>query len=323
MRTDYCNKTKDFHRRYIIMKRFLTVFALSLAGLFCLPLFGCSVRFSADKYSDSDKYSTGNFTYNASEISRIELNWDSGSVSVSESDADSLSVSESGADLPDEKRLHYMQDGKTLRIQFCKSGFVGTFPLEAKKLRLEVPAGTELVINSASAPVELGSHTLRSLELYSTSGSVSTGSIHTNDTLLIDTTSGSIKTADLNAGGDLILHSTSGTIQTGNASAANTNVKTTSGSFRADSVDCLSFTVKSTSGSINAGLSGCDSADIECTSGSVRLRLLDGLGASVKHESTSGSFNSNDYTVKNGRYVFGSGKCRLEVRTTSGSLTIE
>lgn len=305
------------------MKRFFSILTTAFFGLTCMSLFGCSSHLGAGKYSHAEQYSAGNFTYNSKEISRVELNWDSGSVEISESDKETLSVSESGSNLSDAKKLHYWQDGSVLRIQFCKSGFAGTFPLGSKKLRLEIPAGIELVVKSVSAPVNLGEHSLRSLELNSTSGSVRTGNIRTAGDLFINTTSGSVDTANLAVDGTLTLHSTSGTVQTGRSAASNVRLKTTSGSIRADVLECTTVTANSTSGTIRLGLKECESASIDGTSGAVTMNFVDGLGASVGFRSTSGRFKCSDYGVSDGRYIFGDGRCKLDVHTISGSLTVE
>ena len=58
-------------------------------------------------------------------------------------------------------------------------------------------------------------------------------------------------------------------------------------------------------------------------SGAVRLTLLDGLGASIRFRSTSGSLHADHYNVSGENLVFGDGACRVRVDTTSGSLTVE
>ena len=103
------------------MKR---IIAVLLTGLLLLSAVGC-IRISCSApvmYSNADRYTAGDFTYDESKVKKVEIEWASGSVTLKNGKG-TLSVSESGAEsLPEAEKLHWWIDGTTLKIKFCKSG---------------------------------------------------------------------------------------------------------------------------------------------------------------------------------------------------------
>lgn len=282
------------------MKKILLLACLlTCCGMLCSGCFNVVV---AERYRDAEKYAVGDFTYAAASVRKVELRWTSGSVDILCSDAETLSVTESGS-LTDAQKLRWLLDGDVLRIEFCQSGYKGTFPPDAKRLTLEIPASVELDAKTVSAGLHLSDAALEKAEIQTTSGIVSVGSV-TAESIELESVSGAISAAALEAREEI-------------------EITTTSGAVAAESLRAPEIELDSVSGRVEAVLSACREADVKTVSGAVRLTLADGLGASVRYRTTSGSFHADGYSASGGEFVFGSGECAVRVKTTSGSLTVE
>ena len=319
------------------MKKALSLLlALVLAAALC----GCTVSISrAGRYPDAEKYTVGDFTFQAADVDEIVLSWVSGEARLVRSEAATLSVTEEApAGLPADALMHWYLDGRTLRIQYCASGYSGTIN-GLKRLTVEVPDGIALNAGVTSGDLILDSHALSAVNLGCTSGSVSVASL-TADSLNMGATSGSLAAAELAISGDLAASATSGTVSIDSLSAASATLSATSGTvsagevaltgglstaatsgaLRFGSVRAGTVSAGSTSGDIALGLASCDSADIAATSGTIAVRLLEGLGARVEFTTASGSLNGADGRVA--QLTFGDGSCPVTIATTSGDATV-
>ena len=324
------------------MKKVLTLTAL---GALCGALTGCvgfPDFFGGYRYANGAQYAVGDFEYAADAVSRVCIHWTSGTVELVRGEGETLSVSESGALLTDRQKLHWRIADGALHIEFAASGYVGRFPLGAKQLRVELPDGVELEVETVSAPMHMGALTLDTVKLGTTSGSVQIekltaeklklgsvsgaiqlGSVETREKLEIGTTSGAVKAESLHAA-KLKISTVSGKIELDEAATADDcEFSTTSGAIGASRLECAEVEAKTVSGSVALGLAVCADAEVKTTSGKVRLTLLDGLGATVDYDTTSGKFDCGDYRVSGGKPTFGDGACRVEVKTVSGGLIVE
>ena len=91
------------------MKRIASLtMAFAMLAFLMLGAGACSCGVSYyGTYADADKYSTGNFNYEAGMVTSVEINWVDGSIELIQSDASTLSVSESGGTLDAEEQMHY------------------------------------------------------------------------------------------------------------------------------------------------------------------------------------------------------------------------
>ena len=115
---------------------------------------GCRINLRST-YKNANKYTAGDFEYKASGVSRVEINWIDGNITIRQSGKDVLAVEENGKDLKNPQKLHWYLDGDTLMIQYCKSGYNGRIPSSSKDLTIEVPEGIELKINSVSSGIRV------------------------------------------------------------------------------------------------------------------------------------------------------------------------
>lgn len=326
------------------MKKLLVLLALAIAAVFtgCRKNnFSISNLTSTGTYPDSGKYTAGEFTYSASDVKEVALDWISGSVNIVKSEESTLRVYETDTGLTEDQKLHWYLEGDLLRIKFCKSGYTGIFPPNTKDLTLEIPDGIKLEASTVSAPVKMGSHSLIKAELSSTSGDYDIGSINA-EKIEIVTVSGNVGLSSAVLSETAKFGSTSGKIELGTVAAEELKVSSTSGGISVrsadikthigfsstssklslDSASCESLKFSTISGNITLGLSKCANAKLDTTSGNCTLSLPES-GAVIDFSSSSGDFIC-DKAVKNANknYVVGNGECEIKFNSTSGNLTV-
>lgn len=285
------------------MKKF---YICLLACILAAGMTGCVVTVnspSMNRYEEAEKYASGNFSYAAQGITRVEADWVAGNITVVQSEDGTLKVEETG-ELTEKQRLHWLLEDGVLKIQYCASGYTGTFPAKGKALTLEVPVGIDLSIDSVSGQISLGDGSFGALNLDTTSGKIDFDTVRA-EVCKLDTVSGDIM-------GDTLL------------CEKRLKADTTSGRVDMDWLEASEAEVETVSGSIDIKLCRGQEAEIQSTSGSITLILGETLGgAAISFESASGSFHGDGYKVESGRYVFGDGTCRIEAETVSGSLTVK
>ncbi len=256
-------------------------------------------------YDNASLYSVGDFTYNISDVDKVEVDWVLGSVEVIESSEATLSVSENGANtLPNDQKLHWRLDGRTLKIKFWKSGYSTKDDVATKKdLVLEIPAGIVLDIETVSASIRAQSSlTMREVDFETVSGNINCGNVSCVGSAEFETTSGKIEL------GDII--------------ATEIDVQTTSGSIVFNAKRATEVEVETTSGNCTIVIEEVPSVEIESVSAKVSVTISN--GANVSFSTVSGDLiTAKEYTKNNKNYVFGDGACRIEVETTSGDLEIQ
>lgn len=288
--------------------------SLSLALLLCtLLLSGCGLRslpfpgLSAFHYEHPEKYTVGGASF-TDRVERVEVNWLSGSVTVSAHKGNEFRFSEkANRSLTDDLSMHYWLDGSTLRIQFCRSGEWNLNGLE-KELTLQLPERLleRLEVDTVSARISLENLTVEALELDTVSGGLRLRDCRVTDRVRTDTTSGSVKAELTGALREWKADSVSGSVELTVPEVQMFDVNTTSGS------------VKLTAEKAPKDL------DVESVSGSVTLHLPSDADFTLDFDTVSGSFSSDlACKTEGGRHIFGKGTGEYSVDTTSGSLWIE
>ncbi len=283
-------------------KKFIALFAAVSALTVTLSVFaGCEDRnvFNGqtryDAYADAESYKTGNFTYNAEEITSVEIDWVNQKISVRETSGDVFNVYETDAGLSDEEKMRYiMKDGK-LTIKYWKSGHIGIPPVNAKRLTVEVPKSVELTVSAISAFIDVEG-------------------INTEDCKL-QTVSGTITAKDCSVN-RFNVNSVSGKIDLDVPNVDRLKVGVTSGNVCINAKTAKEIDVEATSGKVSVDTSASDDISVKTSSGSVYLQLNGQKLKSCKFDTTSGSSNV-------GKLVVGEGCLTVTVKTTSGSLKIK
>ncbi len=293
------------------MKR---IIALLLTGLMLFACAGC-IRISGlscstpIRYSDANKYTAGNFTYESDKVKKVEIEWMSGGITL-KNGSGTLSVTESGSgELSEEEQMHWWLDGTTLKIKFCKSGYQYDLTKafnDEKKLTVELPDFVDLEIDVAS-------------------GKVSAENMLNLGKFKLDTASGGTDIKILSAK-EVKMDAASGRTALGAVTvSAAFEVNTASGGLTVDRISAGEIDVDSASGGVTLGIDTVEKIKINSASGSVNLKLnRPEFGASVRCEKVSGSINVKLPYEKDGEtYKIGLGQTDIKISVVSGSVTIE
>lgn len=288
------------------MKR---IFAILLTGLLLLSAVGCVRIFCSVpvRYSNADKYTAGNFTYEETKVKKVEIEWLAGSVTLRNGKG-TLSVSESGEqDLSEEEQMHWWIDGTTLRIKFCKSGKeLSLSKMEKKDLTVELPAFVDLKLDVASGKiVSENMLNLGTFDLEKASGSANIRFLSA-EKVKIETASGATAFGKVSVSGEF-------------------EINTASGGLTVDEINANEIDVKSASGGITLGIAGASNVRINSTSGSVKITLSDKkAGARIRFDAVSGDFNTALSVVNSGDLMtIGDGRINMEIKVVSGSVTVD
>ena len=282
---------------------------LSLILTVCLlcGTIGCVVISRVTKYANADKYTAGAFTYEEGAVTRIELDWAAGGVTLRHGTG-TLSVSESGGEtLSTSERLHWWLDGTTLRIKYCESGFSHVIRAKDKQLTLELPLENrvDLKIDIASGGIDADALYASSLDVNTASGGMQIGTLDAKE-VNIDSASGGVRIGTVTVDSRF-------------------TVDTASGGLSAERLNAKTVKIDSASGGVSLGLDTADTVDIDVASGHVTLKLWDTeRGATVRLNKLSGSFDCKiPMTAEGKAYRIGNGEMQISIDTASGGVTIE
>lgn len=232
----------------------------------------------------------GKNTFPAASVSELEIEWVAGDILIQPGISDQITVKEDGVS-DDRYAMVLRHQGDKLKITFCEEGlshFIGFgsgSELE-KDLTITVPKDwicESLRIECASATVEVNDMTIREVDFDGASGACEFENCTVGE-IDIDTASGDIRFV---------------------------------GSL--DILDC-----DAASASVYAVLSNVPSRlDMDTMSGDLDITLPEDAGFALALDSSSSDFESDfETTMKNGNYVCGDGRCRINVDALSGDVTI-
>lgn len=266
------------------MKKF-TLFLIVFVGIL-LVFSSCSYY----KYDNANKYTAGE-TELSDNITKIEIEWINGNVSIDYHNKSTVSFSEeSKKELSENETLHYYLEGTTLHIKFAKSGKLSSFNFD-KELAVLLPEAislSEVEIETVSANVEIAQSYLN----------------NTITELNIETVSGNVD-ARLNKGANSInIESVSGDVNI-LANVKKAEIETVSGY-----IDLI-------------GLSKIDECALSSVSGKVNLGLISTSTFTLETKTISGNFECEFETKAQGdKLICGDGKGDYDIETTSGNIKI-
>ena len=282
--------------------------ALAFLGLAFGSLVGCGNIVAYAKYANADAYAAGSVNISAEGVDRVEIDWVAGSIEVEQTAAPMILLEEAESIEKDSMKMHYYLDGNVLRVKYCQAGYRGRIDTREKNLRVEIPAGLSLKVDSVSAGLTVGVLECNNLSIETTSGNLTAERI-------------SCAKADL--------ETTSGDLSIGELRADELSVESTSGKVSVTRLFASSLEAETTSGALTLGIYKAVRGEMESVSGNIVLTLAEGLGAELLLDTVSGSFTSDKKydKQKGGKYlVYGadgvSTECELGVETTSGKVQI-
>ena len=236
-------------------------------------------------------YTGGEIRVPAEDITALDIDWVAGDVKIMVTDGEEIVVTEhADRGIPAEYAL-LLEADNTLRIRY--SNDVWGIDMPEKDLTVLLPRTV--------------AENLTAVDLSGVSANFAVGKLTVRDAFSFDTTSGKLKTEVLTAtGAKADVNSVSGDIEL-------------DGSFR-------EVKAGSTSGEIDLMLRNAPAAvEVSTVSGEVDVELPAGTGFTLDYSTVSGELECDFPLTKSvdGKYVCGDGACRMEIGTTSGSLSVE
>lgn len=139
--------------------------ALLLVGalLVCLGMGNFQFQFNL-----GGNYNTGSGSADAQQISKLDLDWAAGSITIQVADTDKITFTESG-NFEDDQAMAYQIQGDTLSIQYSKPSVqIGFISTPSKDLTITVPAGwvcKELDLDGAALEIRIDGITVGALDM--------------------------------------------------------------------------------------------------------------------------------------------------------------
>lgn len=119
-------------------------------------------------YGNEDQYSVGAGSIPAEGISRVEIYWQAGSVTVAQGEGEAIAFTESETE-KEKYELRYLVEGDQLTIRFAEAGIYRSLP--SKDLTLTLPGALgDLVVDTVSASVEIPALPIQGISLDTVSG---------------------------------------------------------------------------------------------------------------------------------------------------------
>ena len=236
-------------------------------------------------------YTGGEIRVPAESITALSIDWVAGDVKIMVTDGEEIVVTEhADRGIPEEYALCVETDN-TLRIRY--SNDVWGIDMPEKDLTVLLPRTV--------------AENLTAVDLSGVSADFAVGKLTVRDAFSFDTTSGKLE------------------MQSMNAPQAKATVSSVSGNVELDG-SFREVKAGSTSGEIDLMLRNAPAAvEVSTVSGEVDAELPAGTDFTLDYSTVSGELEC-DFPLtksKDGKYVCGDGACRMEVGTTSGSLSVE
>ena len=119
-------------------------------------------------YGNTDQYSVGAGSIPAEGISRVEIYWQAGTVTVAQGEGEAITFTESETE-EEKYELRYLVEGDQLTIRFAKDGIYRSLP--SKDLTLTLPGALgDLAVDTVSASVEIPALPIQGISLDTVSG---------------------------------------------------------------------------------------------------------------------------------------------------------
>ena len=119
-------------------------------------------------YGNEDQYFVGAGSIPAEGISRVEIYWQAGSVTVEQGEGEAITLTESETE-EEKYELRYLVEGDQLTIRFAKAGIYRSLP--SKDLTITLPGALgDLAVDTVSASVEIPALPIQGISLDTVSG---------------------------------------------------------------------------------------------------------------------------------------------------------
>ena len=200
-------------RRKMSLLPLCVLLAMALAGCWAGDS-GLGGYLTGESYPDAERYQSGGFSYDPSQIERVELYWRAGEVELVESEEETLSVQESGEALTGDSAMRWLLEDGVLRLRFCASGARIRVSAADKRLHLELPKGIDLSLHTSSAAVRAETLEQGEILIATLSGGMELGAVTAEGSVDLSSGSGAIQAESVTAE-DIRCASASGNVQMG------------------------------------------------------------------------------------------------------------
>ncbi len=289
------------------MKKVFKILTATMLAMAFFNVVGCKKSAQYDHYAHAEMYKTGGASFTVDQVREVEIDWLGGNVEIGQNASGEIHVQEETELTDEEARMRYYLEGTTLKIQYCASG--RRVRETEKNLHLSLPKGIALDIDCTSARVNaLNSLEFSEFSFECTSGNLEAERIHCDREMEVETTSGSVEIWEL--------------------TADEFSAKTSSGNISVEKLSARELEGDGKSGRLSFGFQTAIAGEIESNGGDIKIKLMDGVGASILFDSAMGKCKAKDpHTKSKKTYTFaaaeGKGSCNLKVKTFRGDLTVE
>jgi DUF4097 and DUF4098 domain-containing protein YvlB len=194
----------------------------------------------------------------------------------------------------------------------------------------ELAEQTEVLLESYNGGLRTVTNTPKKNRAESVSVSFN-ATVPMSASLEANTTNGNIEFASVS--GDMRADTTNGNVKMTKIAAARLNADTTNGSITLEQVSAESVTVDTTNGSIRAVIAPVEGANfnvrMNTTNGSITLELPAEVSAKIEASTVNGKIDSNRHFTSverkakdSLRGTLGTGRGRIELKTTNGSIHV-
>lgn len=260
--------------------RFLAgAMALIVPATVCLT--GCSFGMFNTmnyKYDNADKYEAGDREID-DKITKINLDYAAGNVTVKGSDTDSVSVREKvNKEIDEDHQVHTWVDGDTLYIRYCVSKDWISFNGIEKSLEVTIPEAQELddfVINVSSGNTTLDGFKADNLNSHSSSGNTVINCSASD--IEVKASSGNVDLIQNGNSNSVKVKASSGNIGiTWNGDCNTFDIDSSSGKINIEQQGLIGMAkIRSSSGGVSAVMGTVDTLDINVSSGNIRLEAYE------------------------------------------------
>ena len=321
---------------------------LSIGVLLCAAVLVLAViwglKLIPGGFAHADSYTAGNAEITA-QVKNLDIEWTSGKIVFATHSGSTVLLNETcDKPLAEDEKMQWWLDGNTLRVRYEKPA-IRLFSAGKKKvLTVTLPEGIALDdarISATSADMSIPMLRAENLTVNITSGNVN--AVAAARKANVGSTSGDITLILTGPVESLIAGSTSGSLDLTVSEAGKVAASSTSGAVSLKGTKCGDVDLGSTSGNVYVEVEEAGHIVLHSTSGSIRVSA--GKFASLKSDSTSGSVQAFlpaepgftarlsttsgrvEYTLpltkQGGSYICGDGSARVDIGTTSGSITVK
>ncbi|MBP5775087.1 MAG: DUF4097 family beta strand repeat protein [Clostridiales bacterium] len=260
-----------------MLKNKIIAGAMALIMPLTMCLTGCSVipmfNTFTYQYDNGSEYTPGDREIDE-KITKINLDYVSGSVTIKASDTDKVSVKETAnAELSEAQKVHTWVNDGTLYVRFCQSVKRINFFNINKTLELTLPSSQDLedvIVKVSSGNLTCNDFTSSNITAHLSSGNLTCSGVKAGG-LEAKLSSGNA-VVDC-SGKNIQINSSSGNVAlTEKGDSENINIKASSGNITVtQSGSCNAMTINSSSGNVKAEADKVSKMDVKASSGNITI----------------------------------------------------